>query len=624
MWKGRFVSECAGILEFNSTVCSVHGECTVASKCSCEDENIYRGVNCELVVCFFVSSNETAACSGHGACIGPNSCNCSVQWGHVLQDPTCSQPLCEGILSNDARVCSKHGVCADNHVCNCDFAFSGAACGEFDALGFSLLNNWYLWYLLLPFVALLLFIGLGVVIMAVIRLIIKQRKKINRYLGIEDIDVILTEQAAEKGVDLVAHLKIDKKLFQVKIEDVKIENVLGSGGSSSIVYAATWRGQKVAYKCFKLRDILGNTKTEVDKEESQKRYRDFEIELNLLASLNHPHIIRFYGAVLSPFRAGFLMELCSKGELKEFLQNNPTYEMKERIRMMREIASAMDFLHHNNVIHRDLKCQNVLVTEEESTQLMDFGLSRKVEETANASKTSGIGTSYYMAPEMVLGEQYDSKVDVFSFAIMMFEILTCKFNPYRKEGQELPQFVEFKVAYNPHYRPNLSLLPNNGPKWCENLIRMSWHHMAEKRPSFEEILNVLKSEESSESTSLVIYIRRSDESDASAEDFCLMTRTMSCLRELVIKHFSPKTEEDWILLHEKKEICTDSDVERLEKDCLLVLSFVNEQRQAVEESKHASFSEIQAKLQEVRDECATKPPKIATIPFSTPSRDTET
>ena len=112
-----------------------------------------------------------------------------------------------------------------------------------------------------------------------------------------------------------------------------------------------------------------------------------------------------------------------------------------------EIASAMNFLHQRNVIHRDLKCQNVLVVEDETTRLMDFGLSRKVEDTAMASKTTGIGTSYYMAPEMVLGDNYDNKVDLFSFAIMMYEMLTMKFNPYKKEGEvAAPEFIEFKVG----------------------------------------------------------------------------------------------------------------------------------------------------------------------------------
>jgi len=609
MWKGRFASLCQDVLEIAPNVCGGHGTCDFVTpmlgKCTCSDFSVWSGVACEFPVCFGTPSNETGVCSGHGVCDGPNICNCTALWGHPVQDPVCSQPLCEGILSKDARVCSRHGQCSDSNVCACDFAFSGSACGEFDALGFSLVSQWYLWYLLLPFAVFILCFAVIVVIIAIIRLIIKQRKQISRYSGIDDIDVIITEQAAEKGVDLVAHLKVDKKLFQVDIDDVKIESVLGSGGSSSIVYAATWRGQSVAYKCFKLRDIVGSTKTESDKEESQKKYRDFEIELNLLANLNHPHIIRFYGAVLSPRRVGFLMELCSQGELKEFLQKTVDYAMEQKIRMMREIASAMDFLHHNNVIHRDLKCQNVLVTEEESTRLMDFGLSRKIEETSMASKTSGIGTSYYMAPEMVLGEAYTSKVDVFSFAIMMIEILTSKFNPYRKEGQEAMQFVEFKVANNPHFRPNLSLLPDDAPKWFENLIRMSWHHNAEKRPSFEEILRVLKSQESgvsSQSSSVVIYIRRADEMDGNAEDFCLMTRTMRCLRELVDKHFSPKT-ENWRLMHKKKEIRADSDIEALEKDCVLVLCFEDsrQHQQAVVESKGVSLSEYRklgAKLEQ--------------------------
>jgi len=307
-----------------------------------EDENIYRGVQCELLVCFFVSSNATLVCSGHGACIGPNFCNCSLQWGHVVQDPTCSQPLCEGILSNDARVCSKHGICADNHVCNCDFAFSGAACGEFDALGFSLVNNWYLWYLILPFVVFLFCVASFVVIVAIVRLIIKQRKKIKKFDILDDIELLIEEQKINKDQS-IAHLKISMTLFEVNYKDIQLLKAIGSGGSGSSVYLCKWNEKLCAFKCFKTTTVCS----------SQLVFDEFEKEVNILGSIAHPNIIKFYGASIHPPRIGYLMEYCEKGDLVCFFRcNNPGLSWVEKIRILKEVAIAQNFLHSKKIIHR--------------------------------------------------------------------------------------------------------------------------------------------------------------------------------------------------------------------------------------------------------------------------------
>jgi len=106
-----------------------------------------------------------------------------------------------------------------------------------------------------------------------------------------------------------------------------------------------------------------------------------------------------------------------------------------------------------------------------------------------------IGTPSYMAPEMVLGDKmYDGQVDVFSFAILMFSVLSGEFSPYRKlgEGSQFLMFIEYKVAYNPLFRPDLKALPREVPKRLRRLVCQSWNHNPKKRPTFAQIMEKLQ------------------------------------------------------------------------------------------------------------------------------------
>jgi len=582
MWKGRVNAVCFGIEETHPSVCSGHGNCLLDSTCICFNDLKYVGERCQHPICFNTSADSIGeVCGGNGKCVAPNKCECDAMFGEPEIDPSCSSPVCYDTSAltgyPDSKVCGSHGTCEEDGKCTCKVGYNmNEECAPN-----LLILYWPLWFVAVPSgVILAVCCGLAVIV-AMLFLFCKcmgQRKNLSLYAKIDDIDILLTEtRADQKGVNIGAHLKIDKQMFNVNINDVAIESILGAGGSNSTVFLATWKGQRVAYKCFKLKDIVGKA----DPGESQRKYREFEIELNLLASLRHPNIIRFYGAVVTPHRVGFLMEVCSKGDVKDFLTKHRSYAIKERVRMMREIASAMDHLHQRGVLHRDLKCQNVLVTEEESTRLMDFGLSRKVE-ASNADKTSAIGTSHYMAPEMVLGEDYDSKVDVFSYAIMSFEMLTGDFNPYSskmgKRGGQYQQFLEFKVANNPFFRPDLERLAIGGlPTTFGHMIGLSWDHDPTKRPTFAEIYKFLTGE-GALMDSMVVYIRHAGEEDEDANDCLLPKRTIAELRKLIAQRFPG--EQAARMLCAGREVRTDEDVLGLLEDCVIVLEDAEGETQA--------------------------------------------
>jgi serine/threonine protein kinase len=95
-----------------------------------------------------------------------------------------------------------------------------------------------------------------------------------------------------------------------------------------------------------------------------------------------------------------------------------------------------------------------------------------------------------MAPELLLGDSYDEKCDVFSFAIVMFEVLTESLNPY--SNMQNQTCIEVKVANNPQLRPLIPKQHEEQLPWYCDLMRQSWQHEAQKRPSFSTIIQVLE------------------------------------------------------------------------------------------------------------------------------------
>ena len=149
----------------------------------------------------------------------------------------------------------------------------------------------------------------------------------------------------------------------------------------------------------------------------------------------------------------------------------------------------MQFLHSKNVIHRDLKPENVLLTKDDSVRVMDFGLSKLVQD-GSKTKTVRVGTSVYMAPEVVLGGHYDEKADCFSFGLLSYVVLTEQTSPFDVESTFN---LEMKIAQNPSFRPSFEKFSGMGiPKEIVSLCEISWSSEPENRKPFDDITKELK------------------------------------------------------------------------------------------------------------------------------------
>ncbi|OWZ01594.1 TKL/DRK protein kinase [Phytophthora megakarya] len=197
-------------------------------------------------------------------------------------------------------------------------------------------------------------------------------------------------------------------------DKVVIERLINRGGFGE-VYAGSYNGLPVAIKMLlpERKKIL----REVDA---------FLSEVKLMSTLDHPRIVEFIGVAWNS-----LTDLCIvtefmatdlKALLSEFAsQGLPVGFDHDKVKIALHVAHALTYLHScaPPVIHRDLKSSNILLNEQMEAKVTDFGISR---ERIDATMTAGVGTSLWMAPEVMLGERYDDKADMFSLGVLLSEI----------------------------------------------------------------------------------------------------------------------------------------------------------------------------------------------------------
>ncbi|KAK1588408.1 hypothetical protein Q3G72_023015 [Acer saccharum] len=210
----------------------------------------------------------------------------------------------------------------------------------------------------------------------------------------------------------------------------------------------------------------------------------FQREVNLLARMKHDNILKFIGASVEPTMV-ILTELVRGDTLQKFLWNRRPGRLDEKLSLSLalSIARAMEYLHANGIIHRDLKPSNILLTEDtKEIKLADFGLAR---EEIMDEMTCEAGTYRWMAPELFsrdpipngVKKHYDHKVDVYSFAIVMWELMTNKV-PFKGRDN-----ISVAYAASKNQRPSLENLPEE----VVTLLRSCWDEDPKVRPEFSEI-----------------------------------------------------------------------------------------------------------------------------------------
>ncbi|CAH8337369.1 unnamed protein product [Eruca vesicaria subsp. sativa] len=263
-------------------------------------------------------------------------------------------------------------------------------------------------------------------------------------------------------------------------KDVEISDIIGRGRNSFVCKGLYKNQVPVAVK-------LGPT---IRTSAGSKHYKEmFQNEVIFLSKIKHDNIVKFVGAIIEPVLV-IVTELLEGGSLKNLLWGSlpKTLDLKMSLSYALDIARAMECLHSNGFIYRDLRPKNVLLTSDLThAKLSDFGLTR--EETTGCMTTKA-GTYRWMAPEVffcvylqvINRERYDHKVDVYSFAIVLWELLTKKL-PFSG-------LFDINVAYlvvSKNKRPSLCDIPDD----VASILESCWAKDPKARPEFKEITVLL-------------------------------------------------------------------------------------------------------------------------------------
>lgn len=230
-----------------------------------------------------------------------------------------------------------------------------------------------------------------------------------------------------------------------------------------------------------------------------KEQRAFDREVAIMPKISHDNLVKFLGvaSLQRPFR--IITEFCSGGCCFELLHNCDHIELAwaQQHKMCMDVARAMDYLHKFNpqIIHRDLKSLNLLLSKPVTNSLdiplvkvSDFGLSRMKDQAPEADwgkMTIAAGTCHWMAPEVFTGTNYDEKVDVYSFAMILFEII-CREIPFEEEEPAAVGRLTMQGC-----RPDLEAVPPDCPDLLKQLMICCWAAKSSKRPAFDQILATL-------------------------------------------------------------------------------------------------------------------------------------
>ncbi|MEG1863648.1 MAG: protein kinase, partial [Oscillospiraceae bacterium] len=197
-------------------------------------------------------------------------------------------------------------------------------------------------------------------------------------------------------------------------ERYEIVSLIGVGGMSNVYKAIDLQSSTVvAIKVLKQEFF--------DNDELVRRFKN---ESKAISLLNNPNIIKVLDVNITEKEKYIVVEYIDGITLKEYIENRKVLTWQETIQFTGTILSAIGHAHENGIIHRDLKPQNVMLLRDGTLKIMDFGIARLSTANQKTVTDKAIGSVHYISPEQVRGKNTDSRSDIYSIGIMMYEMLT--------------------------------------------------------------------------------------------------------------------------------------------------------------------------------------------------------
>eukprot|EP01087_Luapelamoeba_hula_P007953 TRINITY_DN1967_c0_g1_i1.p1 TRINITY_DN1967_c0_g1~~TRINITY_DN1967_c0_g1_i1.p1 ORF type:complete len:883 (+),score=141.90 TRINITY_DN1967_c0_g1_i1:59-2707(+) len=268
--------------------------------------------------------------------------------------------------------------------------------------------------------------------------------------------------------------------WELEAGELKFEQEIGQGATAH-VYIGRYRGQQVAIKVLK---------------ETGKILEDFKKELEVMSQIRSPKVVFLYGACLSP-KFCIVTEYLPRGSLHDIMSKEEVQlDWKLALRLVTAAAEAMHVLHcwKPCIVHRDLKSPNLLVDKDWNIKVADFGLAR-FETSKNESSLGKLrGTFLYTAPESYNKKQYTTKSDVYSYGIILWEVVTRLLEKryVRPFSDHKNIQFDFQVIIQTAKRNLRPTIHKDCPEPFRDLMTACWDPEPASRPDFSEVLERLK------------------------------------------------------------------------------------------------------------------------------------
>nr|VDC99046.1 unnamed protein product [Brassica oleracea] len=253
--------------------------------------------------------------------------------------------------------------------------------------------------------------------------------------------------------------------WEIDMKQLKIEKKVACGSYGEL-YKGTYCSQEVAIKILKPERV--NT----------EMLREFSQEVYIMRKVRHKNVVQFIGACTRSPNLCIVTEFMARGSIYDFLHKQKgVFKLQSLLKVALDVSKGMNYLHRNNIIHRDLKTANLLMDEHDVVKVADFGVARV--QTQSGVMTAETGTYRWMAPEVIEHKPYDHRADVFSYAIVLWELLT----------GELPYscLTPLQAAVGVVQKGLRPKIPKQTHPKLTELLEKCWQQDPAQRPDFAEI-----------------------------------------------------------------------------------------------------------------------------------------
>ena len=267
-----------------------------------------------------------------------------------------------------------------------------------------------------------------------------------------------------------------------KLEDFEILQILGKGSFGFVAKVRSIKNNK----------IYAMKKIDLNKLGSDKEVELCKREVLVLQKLNHSNINKYYKSFSLNNCLYIIMEFMNNSDLAGFIKAHDKFNIpvreEEVWNILLQSMNALEYIHSKNVIHRDIKPANLFMTNDKTIKIGDFGVAAKINGIKTSFKEGGfsgtiVGSPLYMSPEMLKGDDYDQKTDVYSMGISMFEL--CFSQAPKKAGMDQDGnliFIKLPIKKNKNlYSPQLL-----------NIFKKMYEEDQEKRPSSSDLCQMIR------------------------------------------------------------------------------------------------------------------------------------